>query len=204
LPGHPVAGCVNGKANRTVSQVYTSKVPACPKGSFSFSAASEGQLGTVNTQVQQNASAIAGLQGVGKSAVADLAPGSIATGGSFVAKATQVGTLTLKAGTYLLSLNAKATPPSGGTGTAQVFPEFFVYNQAANAAFTGDLLNLGSGALESGSFATIDSYYTGTGVITLPATTTLHVYAFGYDSDTGAGSYQLDAGSIVTAVALAS
>lgn len=65
LPGHPVAGCINGKTNRTVSQVYTSKIPACPKGSFSFSAASEDQLGTVNTQVQANASAISALQGAG-------------------------------------------------------------------------------------------------------------------------------------------
>jgi hypothetical protein len=116
---------------------------------------------------------------------------SVATGGSFVTGSTEVGTgITLKAGTYLISLNAKATPDM--TSAVQVFPQFFVYDQAKNASFTGDLLNVGAGALESGGHVTIDSYYSGTAVITLAADTTLHVYAFGYDSDTGAGTYVLD------------
>jgi hypothetical protein len=73
-----------------------------------------------------------------------------------------------------------------------VFPQFFVYDQVKNASFTGDLLNVGAGALESGGHTTIDSYYNGSGLITLTAATTLHVYPFGYDSDTSAGSYKLD------------
>jgi hypothetical protein len=115
---------------------------------------------------------------------------SVATGGGFVANATEVGTVDLAAGTYQVTVNAKATPLM--TSAVQVFPQFFVYDQAANADFTGDLLNVGSGALESGGNVNIDSYYSGTGVITLADATTLHVYAFGYDSDRGAGSYQLD------------
>lgn len=117
---------------------------------------------------------------------------SVATGGGFVANATQVGTIDLKAGTHLLSLKAKATPPSGGTGPAEVFPQFFVYNQVKNASFTGDLFNVGSGALESGANAQIDSYYGGSSVATLTSATTLYVYAFGYDSDRGAGLLLLD------------
>ena len=61
-----------------------------------------------------------------------------------------------------------------------------------NAAFTGDLFNVGSGALESGVNANIDSYFSGSGEVTLATATTLHVCAFGYNSDRGAGSYILD------------
>lgn len=116
---------------------------------------------------------------------------SVATGGSFVTNATQVGSgVSLKAGTYLISLNAKATPLM--TSAVQVFPEFFVYDQVKNAAFAGDLFNVGSGALESGGNVNIDSYYSGSTVITLTQDTTLDIYAFGYDSDRGAGTYDLD------------
>jgi hypothetical protein len=117
---------------------------------------------------------------------------SVATGGSFVDKATQVGPIiTLPAGTYLLTLNAKATPSD--TSTAQVFPQFFVYSEQKNSAFTGDLFNVGSGALESGGNTSIDSYYNGSSEITVPTGgETLYVYAFGYDSDTSAGTYMLD------------
>jgi hypothetical protein len=119
--------------------------------------------------------------------------GSVPTGGSFVADATEIGTVTLGAGTYLIDVNAKATPPSGGTGAVETFPQFFVYNQAKNAAFTGDLFNVGAGALESGTHATIDSYYSGSDIIVVPADgETLHLLAFGYDSDQSAGSYVLD------------
>jgi hypothetical protein len=157
---------------------------------LAFTAASGGGTGT---QGPAGPAGPQGPSGVVSSAVKDLGGvGSVPTGGSFVSKATQVGTVTLDAGTYLITLNAKATPPAGGTGAVEVFPEFFVYDQAANASFTGDLLNAGAGALESGAHATIDSYYSGAGQVTLTESTTLHVYAFGYDSDTGAGTYALD------------
>jgi hypothetical protein len=124
---------------------------------------------------------------------------SVPTGGSFVTGATLAGTVSLKAGTYLVSLTAKATPLL--TSNVQVYPEFFVYDQAANAAFAGDLFNVGSGALESGGNVNIDSYYSGSDVITLTADTVLDVYSFGYDSDRSAGSYALD-DIAVTAVQL--
>lgn len=135
-----------------------------------------------------------GPSGVVSTKTTDLgAMASVPTGGSFVTNAPEVGTgISLEAGTYLISLNAKATPPSGGTGTVEIFPQFFVYNQVKNTAFTGDVLNVGSGALESGTHATIDSYFSGAATVTLTQATTLHVYAFGYDSDTSAGHYILD------------
>ena len=112
------------------------------------------------------------------------------TGGGFLANATQVGTtIDLKAGTYLLSLNAKATPSA--SNAFEVYPQFFIYSQAKNAAFTGDLFNVGSGALATNN-TNIDSYYSGSGVITLASETKLYVYAFGYDSDRSASTYTLD------------
>ena len=114
---------------------------------------------------------------------------SVATGGGFVANSTEVGQVQLPAGTYLLSLNAKATPNAATSG--EVFPQFFVYNQVKNADFTGDLFNVGTGALEPAA-TNHDSYFSGSTTITLATATTLRVYAFGYDSDSGAGSYTLD------------
>ena len=120
---------------------------------------------------------------------------SVPTGGSFVANVTLAGTVSLKAGTYEISVNAKATP--NNLGTAQVFPQLFVYNQPANGDFTGDLFNIGSGALEP-TATNHDSYYSGTDLVTLASDTTLDIYVFGYDSDSGAGSYILDDLTVTT------
>jgi hypothetical protein len=121
---------------------------------------------------------------------------SVPTGGPFNTNKTLVGTVDLTAGTYTVSVNAKATPNAVTTGA--VFPQFFVYNGAALPTWTNDLFNVGNGSLEQ--FTTsplpsnlIDSYYSGSGVVTVPAAgETLDVYAFGYDSGGGLGSYKLD------------
>ena len=219
--GLPYTACVNLTAKpydqvpwRGLWQVRTASKLACPQGSFKISFASSAQLSSAEAAITQNAADIASntaalgkLQGVGSSTSTVLqdpsaAAQSIATGGGFVAGATDTGTLTLPAGTYLVNFNAKATP-NKDTGTAQVFPQFFVYNQVKNASFAGDLFNIGAGALEPYS-TNHDSYYSGSDVITVPSGGwTLHVYAFGYDSDQGAGSYALDSATI-TAVQLAS
>lgn len=128
---------------------------------------------------------------VGIATTKDLgAVASVTTGGGFVDNATPVGSVQLPAGTYTVTLSAKATALL--TTDVQVFPQFFIYDQVKNVDFTGDLLNIGSGALESGGNTNIDSYYDGAGLVTLADTTTLDVYAFGYDSDRGVGSYKLD------------
>jgi hypothetical protein len=107
------------------------------------------------------------------------------SGGSVLA-----GHLGLPAGTWQVTIAAKASPNSGTPALPlQTFPQFFVYTQAKNAAFAGDQLNIGSGSIDTG--AGHDSYYTGTGIITLSAHTELFVYAFGYDSDGGSGSYNM-------------
>ena len=130
--------------------------------------------------------------------------GVIKTGGSAATNATDAVELTLPAGTYQVSVNAKATPieqlSAGQPSGVQIFPQFFVYNGALNPTpptghwWDNDLFNVGSGALESGQNVTIDSYYSGSGLVTVagPGSEELHIYAFGYDSDRGAGSYTLD------------
>jgi hypothetical protein len=132
---------------------------------------------------------------VGDAQVADFAPlDSVPTGGGFNANSTPIGSVDgLGAGTYLLNFNAKAKADVATAG--DVFPQFFIYNQPRNADFNGNLFNVGTGALEP--FGTNhDSYFSGSAVVTVPAGTTLFVYAFGYDSDAGAGSYALEAASL--------
>jgi hypothetical protein len=131
---------------------------------------------------------------------------SVTTGGHFTTNAKMIGTVHLAAGTYLLNVNFMATPNAATSGA--VFPQAFVYNGPVNPSFSNDLFNVGSGALEQATQAevtasdTINSYYSGTAEITVPSGgETLDVYAFGYDSDTGAGSYKLNSATL-TATAL--
>lgn len=123
---------------------------------------------------------------------------SVNTGGSFNARATEVGTVDLPAGSYLVTLSAKATPIVQSNTSVQVFPSIHLYNQPKNASFTGDVLDAGGTALESGTVTNADLYSSNSGVVTVTQDTTMVVYAFGYDSDSGEGTYQLD-GVTVTA-----
>lgn len=117
---------------------------------------------------------------------------SVPTGGSFNSRATEVGTVDLKAGSYLVTLSAKETPIVQGNTSVQVFPSIHLYDQAKNADFTGDVLDTGGSALESGTVTNADLFSSNSGVVTLASDTTLYVYGFGYDSDSGEGTYQLD------------
>ena len=181
-PPAATRGCVSG-SSRTLVNVYenASSFKGCTTAQ-GFAVNLAGGAGPAGPAGPQGAQGAPGPSGVVSTGTTDLgAVASVDTGGSFVTRATQVGTVQLSAGTYLINVNAKATPPSGGTGTANVFPEFFVYNQAANPSFTGDLFNVGSGE-----------------IVVPTGGETLHVYAFGYDSDTSAGTYALDDLSVTT------
>lgn len=200
----------------------------CPSGSWEASMASTAQLNHVWDVLQSNVSATtANAAGVAankaatssntaaitalKPVVTNLVttPQSVTTGGSFTSRASLLKTtVPLTEGTYMVSVSFKATPDAVTTGT--VFPQMMVYNGPVNSSFTNNLFNVGSGALELPTNAEvsnsdlIDSYYSGVNVVTVPAGgETLDFYAFGYDSDTGSGSYTLDSAS-VTAVRLAS
>jgi hypothetical protein len=116
------------------------------------------------------------------------------------------GAVALTPGTYLINLNFMATPNAATNGA--VFPQAFVYAGTPKSDFSNDLFNVGSGALEQATQAevtggdTINSYYSGTAEIIVPAGgETLNVYAFGYDSDTASGSYELNSATL-TATAL--
>ena len=129
---------------------------------------------------------------------------SVPTGGRFFTGARKVGTVLLTAGTYLINVNFMATPNAATSGA--VFPQGFVYNGTAKADFSNDLYNFGSGALAPYNASTptdqVNSYYSGSSEIVVPADgETLDVYAFGYDSDHGAGSYELNSATL-TATAL--
>jgi hypothetical protein len=198
--GNEVAACVSGTGQLAWFQ-QSNPGHKCADGLYTWTWSVTGPKGAQGAQGPKGDpgrpgpkgdTGAQGPSGVIGTATTDLGGiASVTTGGSFVTNATEVGSgVSLKAGTYLISLNAKATPLM--TSAVQVFPEFFVYNQAKNAAFTGDLFNVGSGALESGGNVNIDSYYSGSTVITLTEDTTLDIYAFGYDSDRGSGTYALD------------
>ena len=202
-PPVSIYGCDDMTHNRMLDRIYTvqGNFKGCPAGSFAVTVASgntgpagprgaQGPAGATGPAGPAGATGAQGPSGVVSTQVTDLgAVASVPTGGSFVSRATEAGTVSLNAGTYLINVNAKATPDV--SSAIEVFPQFFIYNQAKNASFTGDLFNVGSGPLASNS-TTIDSYYSGTDVITLTQDTTLYVYAFGYDSDQSAGTYALD------------
>jgi hypothetical protein len=131
---------------------------------------------------------------------------SIATGGSFSSRKTLVGTVTLAARTWQVSADFTATPNASTSG--DVFPQLFVHDGPVNSGFTNDLFNIGAGALENPTATiltdgdTINSYFSGDSESTVPkGGETLDVYAFGYDSDTGEGSYALNS-AVITATQL--
>lgn len=182
--GNTIHACVFTKANRTIEQAFTASTPKCAKGSFSITINARGPQG------KRGPAGPAGRSGVVATTTDDIGnASSVPTGGSFVTNSTEVGTMDLKAGTYLISANAKVTPDVAET--VGVHPEFFLYNQAVNPAFAGDEFNFGGAALPENN-TTIDTYDSGSTVITVPAQTTFHWVAFGYDDDRGASTYTLD------------
>lgn len=125
---------------------------------------------------------------------ADATP--VGTGGSFLSRATDLSDFTVPAGTYQVSENLKATPLVQGNTATIVYPSFHLYNQAVSASFTGDVLDTGGSPLESGTATNADQWFNGSGVLVLDSATTFHLYGFGYDSDTGEGTYTFDGGTV--------
>lgn len=213
----PIIGCVTG-SSRTVEHVFTTgtgfqKSGGCPSGSFAFQAGAKGATGAAGAKGATGATGAKGATGAtgangqtgaqGPSGVVSAVntqlvtgtPVNVPTGGSFFGKSVQVATANLPAGgTYLLNLSAQSEP-SADTSSGGVVPQFFVYDQPKNASFTGDLLNIGSGTLAPAGTGH-DSYASGTAIVTVTAPTTLIVYGFGYDNDSGASDFNLIAGSL--------
>jgi hypothetical protein len=191
----PLFGCIN-LTTRTISAAHTASAPTCPKGTFPFQTGAKGATGAAGAKGATGTTGATGPSGVQAVINEPLtATAGVPTGGSFNAKAVQVGTAKLPAkGTYLLNLSAQSEP-SADTSSAGVQPQFFVYDQPKNANFTGDLLDIGSGTLAPAG-TEHDSYASGTAVVTVDGPTTLLVYGFGYDNDSGASDFNLITGSI--------
>lgn len=198
--GPVIAGCIVGNS-RTLENVHAaaSNLPRCPGSQFRLTWNQAGPKGATGPQ---------GPSGVVSISNTNLTPPTspVPTGGSFSSRKTLVGTVKLKAGTYLINVNFTATPDAVTTG--QVFPFVAVYNgPQANGSFANNLFNVGSGALEQETTLlpasdSINSNFSGSSEIKVPAAgETLDVYAFGNDSDQGEGSYTLNALN-VTATAL--
>lgn len=179
IPPGTLHGCVTG-TSRTLEHVYGSNTSGttCPKGSFQV----------VWPKGADNDPAPVAVPSLSHHVLGNT-PETVATGGSFTAGKTLVDTVTLPAaGAYQVSVNFKAVALSG-TGVA---PQMFIYNGAALADFSNDLVNVGSGDLQAAG-TNHDGYFSGSGVITVPAGgETLDIYAFGYGEDQGSGSYTLE------------
>ncbi|MGE5135030.1 MAG: hypothetical protein ACM32E_19245 [Gemmatimonadota bacterium] len=196
LPPGTAHGCVYLHSNRTLERVYTNPGSGltCPKGTFQVvwpngADNDPAPVPDVNGSLASN------------TALPSSGPVSVATGGHFSTSKTPVGTVSVPAGKYLVSVNFKATPNAATSGA--VFPQMMIYNGPQTGSdFSNNLFNIGNGSLEQFTSSPlpsnlIDSYFSGSGVITVPSGgETLNVYAFGYDSDGGAGSYLLDGATV--------
>jgi hypothetical protein len=222
IPAGTLHGCVSG-STRVMEHVYESNTSgtSCPSGSFlvywgvtgpkgatgatgakgaTGAAGATGATGPAGPQGQQGTDGI--IDTASKQLVSASTP-AIKTGGSFSSGKTLIGTVPLEEGTFLITVNFEATPNAVTTG--DVFPQLFVYNgPQADGSFTNDQFNVGAGALENAtatelSTDPINSYYSGQAEVAVPAGgETLDVYAFGYDSDSGAGSYALNSAVVTT------
>lgn len=191
ITGPVFHGCEGGVRGRIIYDVYSAgKVPSCPAGAWQVSWNGQGPAGAPGQDATLGP------------ALNDTTATSVPTGGSFSTGRKLLGTLALPAGTYQVQVNFKATPNAVTAGA--VFPSVFIYDGPQTSGFANDLFNVGSGALEqiaTGPLPSdlIDSYFSGSGVVTVPSSgETLDIYGFGYDSDTGGGTYAMDSVSVVT------
>jgi hypothetical protein len=119
--------------------------------------------------------------------------------------ATDLSTVTLSAGTYLLNVNFEAAWNGVRTSStaSTVYPQILVYNGTVGTAGTSLQFGVGSGGLPVPTTNTsMLSYFSGSDVITVPAGgETLNFYGWGQDAASGQGSYMLYS-AIVTATQL--
>ncbi|HEX6523565.1 MAG TPA: hypothetical protein VF070_26730 [Streptosporangiaceae bacterium] len=185
LPGQvgSLSGCIIPGQGITGARGIPANLRSCPAGAVPFSVTS-GQQGPAGKN---------GTNGIISSTTTTVvsADTSVPAGGSFNANAVDLGTVSLpEAGTYLLTFNAKVKGNDTST-TADIFPQFFVYDQVKNPDFSGDLFNIGDGPIEPAT-TNHDSYFSGTEQVKVDGATTLHIYGFGYLSNQGAGTYDAE------------
>lgn len=182
--------------------ILSSPSAACPAGTTSIVIGAKGDAGATGAQGQAGPTGAKGDTGSqGPSGVQALSTNTLAptngitTGGPFLSNATAIGTISLAAGTYQMCVNGKAEQPTAATGS--VSAQLFVYDAdaLANQSFVGDLLNV-SADTQGGTHH--DACLNGCTMVSESAPVTLHVYGFGYDSDSGIGAWNLVSGTITT------
>jgi hypothetical protein len=191
--GQPINACVKPSGVLDYLQFAVTNFGNCAKGDNHWTWAEQGPAGPAGPAGPQGPS---GVVSTGQHNIVS-GPVSENSGGHFTDPATgakDVGQVKLAAGTYWISVNAQTEP--NATASGQIFPQFFVYDGPQTGSdFSNDLFNIGAGAQEpfiAGNATQHDSYYSGSTQITVPAGgATLHFYAFGYDSDSGASTYNL-------------
>jgi hypothetical protein len=125
---------------------------------------------------------------------------AVPAGGSFYSNAVELGSITLHAGTYLITTNVKATPNAASTD--QVFPMVALYNTTKNADFDGDVANYTS-AFETGAFHNIDTSIGGSVQVTITQDTTYHLYGFGYTNTQGTSTWTASNSSMIQVMSVA-
>lgn len=183
LGGTARAACTTAKGQ--VAWFEMSNIPhTCAFGLTLVTWGAQGPKGDTGATGATGATGPSGVQAIATHDFGGSA--GVVTGGSFVTLSTEVGTYDLDAGTYEACLSGQVEQPTAATGS--VSAQLFLYDQAKSPAFTGDLMNL-SADPQAGTKH--DAYMNGCTLITEANPVTLHLYAFGYDSDQGAGSYNL-------------
>jgi hypothetical protein len=155
----------------------------CPAGTTSIVIGAKGSTGA---QGAAGSAGPSGVQALTKNPFAE--KDGIITGGPFLSNATLVGTAPLGAGTYQICVNGKAEQPTAASGS--VSAQLFVYDAdaLANQSFDGDLINVSTDT-QGGTHH--DAYLDGCTLVTEASDVTLRLYGFGYDSDSGSGSWNL-------------
>jgi hypothetical protein len=187
---HQVAFCI--PANRSMINAYTNLTtfPGC--------AANEQAVSLVPGSGPQGPAGPQGPSGVqALTTITATEHDGIVAGGSFFALSTEVANGTLDAGTYQVCVNGKVEQPTASAG--QLSAQLFLYDQAKNAGFAGDLLNV-STPTQGGT--THDAYLNGCTLVSETGAVTLHLYGFGYLSDNGSATYNLMAGATISAIKL--
>jgi hypothetical protein len=186
-------------AKNHVVKFFSPGSVACPSGTNRYSLGSMGPKGATGAKGQAGASAdsLAGMWTLPAASQGE----SIPTGGKAYENASLLGSLTLQPGTYLLSATFVATPDA--VNAASVFPQMLLTAGGAIVSGYGtSFWNVGAAALESPTATEVsggdlvNSSYSGTDVLTVTSAETVDVYGFGYDSDSGAGSYTLNAATL--------
>jgi hypothetical protein len=188
LPAGTIHGCVNPHNNRTLDNVYTlpNRGTTCPNGEF---------------QVYWPAQAAAPGKDVNGSLAGtwSLAASTplAAIGGPIRANGTNLGTLTLPAGKYLINANAMFTRTTAEAAGPDTFPEITIWQGTTWAADFSNTDGTWLGGMMSRDIH-IDDTASGSVVVTIPSGgDTLHVVGFAYNEDrSSTGAVHVDSASV--------